>query len=34
MPNAIKLKEKGYNLAQIVALGWWYPDSMRMVLNG
>ena len=33
-PYAKKLQNKGYNDAQITALGWWYPDSMRMVLNG
>lgn len=33
-PNAQKLLSKGYNMAQVTALGWWYPDSMRMVLNG
>ena len=32
--NAKKLLEKGYNKAQVTALGWWYPDSMRMILNG
>ena len=34
LPNAKLLSQKGYNNAQITALGWWYPDSMRMVLNG
>jgi len=34
MPYAKKLLQNGYNKAQITALGWWYPDSMRMVLNG
>lgn len=34
MPNAQKLKTLGYNNALITALGWWYPDSMRMILNG
>ena len=33
-PNAQKLLSRGYNMAQVTALGWWYPDSMRMVLNG
>lgn len=33
-PSAIKLKEKGYNDALITALGWWYPKSMDMVLQG
>lgn len=33
-PNAKRLLGKGYNMAQVTALGWWYPDSMRMVLNG
>ena len=28
------LLESGYNKAQVAALGWWYPKSMRMVLNG
>lgn len=32
--NAQALLKKGYNKAQIVALGWWYPKSMGMVLNG
>ena len=33
-PNAQRLLSKGYNMAQVTALGWWYPDYMRMVLNG
>lgn len=33
-PNAQKLLSKGYNLAQVTALGWWYPKSMQMLLNG
>ena len=33
-PNAQKMKSQGYNDSLITALGWWYPDSMRMVLNG
>lgn len=33
-PNAQALLEKGYNKAQVAALGWWYPKSMNMVLNG
>ena len=28
------MKSQGYNDSLITALGWWYPDSMRMVLNG
>lgn len=34
MPDAKKLKERGYNNNLITALGWWYPRSMGMVLNG
>lgn len=34
MSDAKKLKEKGYNNNLITALGWWYPRSMGMVLNG
>lgn len=33
-PSALKLKQKGYNDALITALGWWYPRSMDMVLQG
>lgn len=33
-PNALKLKQQGYNDAFITALGWWYPRSMEMVLEG
>lgn len=32
--EAGKLFQNGYNKAQIAALGWWYPKSMRMVLDG
>lgn len=32
--EAGKLLQNGYNKAQIAALGWWYPKSMRMVLDG
>lgn len=32
--EAGKLLQNGYNKAQITALGWWYPKSMRMVLDG
>ncbi len=32
--EAEKLFQNGYNKAQIAALGWWYPKSMRMVLDG
>lgn len=32
--DAIKLKELGYNDSLITALGWWYPRSMRMILEG
>lgn len=34
MPDAQELMRKGYNRAQVTALGWWYPRSMQMVLNG
>jgi hypothetical protein len=34
MSDAKKMKERGYNDDLITALGWWYPRSMRMVLNG
>lgn len=34
MPQAKQLSQKGYNKAQITALGWWYPRSMQMVLDG
>lgn len=33
-PNAKKLLNKGYNYAQVTALGWWLPASMNDVLNG
>ena len=33
-PSALKLKQQGYNDAVITALGWWYPRSMDMVLQG
>lgn len=33
-PSALKLKQQGYNDAIITALGWWYPKSMNMVLEG
>lgn len=33
-PDAQKLLANGYNKAQITALGWWYPMSMQMILNG
>ena len=33
-PSALKLKQQGYNDAFITALGWWYPRSMDMVLQG
>lgn len=33
-PSALKLKQQGYNDALITALGWWYPRSMDMVLQG
>ena len=33
-PSALKLKQRGYNDALITALGWWYPRSMDMVLQG
>ncbi len=33
-PIAQTLLSKGYNEAQVAALGWWYPKSMSMVLNG
>lgn len=32
--SALKLKQQGYNDAFITALGWWYPRSMDMVLEG
>lgn len=32
--NAKALLQKGYNKAQVAALGWWYPKSMNMVLEG
>ena len=32
--NAQKLLQKGYNPAQVTALGWWYPKSMSDVLQG
>lgn len=32
--TAQALLNKGYNKAQVTALGWWYPKSMNMVLNG
>lgn len=32
--EARELKNKGYNDYLITALGWWYPRSMRMILNG
>lgn len=32
--SAKDLLANGYNKAQITALGWWYPKSMSMVLNG
>lgn len=32
--EAKKLLQNGYNKEQITALGWWYPKSMKMVLNG
>lgn len=32
--SALKLKQRGYNDALITALGWWYPRSMDMVLEG
>lgn len=31
--DAKKLLAKGYNKAQVTALGWWYPRAMGMVLN-
>lgn len=34
LPDAKKMKERGYNDDLITALGWWYPRSMGMVLNG
>ena len=34
MSDARKMKERGYNNDLITALGWWYPRSMGMVLNG
>lgn len=33
-PTAKQLLNKGYNKAQVTALGWWYPASMKMVLKG
>ena len=34
MADAKQLKARGYNDDIITALGWWYPKSMRKVLNG
>ena len=34
MSDAKKMKERGYNNDLITALGWWYPRSMGMILNG
>jgi hypothetical protein len=32
--DAKQLLSQGYNVAQVTALGWWYPKAMKMVLNG
>lgn len=34
IPQAKQLKDAGYNNTFITTLGWWYPRSMQMVLEG
>ena len=34
LKSAKELKKQGYNDELITVLGWWYPKSLQMVLNG
>lgn len=33
MPQSRQLLNRGYNIYQVLALGWWYPKAMDDVLN-